>query len=69
LGDAGWQICLREEDEGKAFEVEEGQRIFKAPKGKEERGDLLVRQVELLYPDPLYFKCLDFEAQGAKDVG
>ena len=69
LGDAGWQICLREEDEGNTFEVEEGQRIFKAPKGKEERGDLLVRQVELLYPDPLYFKCLDFEVQGAKDVG
>lgn len=69
LGAPGWQIRLKEEDGGKAFEIEDGQRTFKAPKGKEERGDLLVRQVELLYPDPLYFRCLDFEAQGAKDVG
>ena len=69
FGGPGWQRSVKETDAGKAFEIGDGERTFKTPKRVLDRGDLLIRQMELLPPDPLYFKCLDFEAQGAKDVG
>ena len=69
FGAAGWQVCIRQAEDKGAFEIREGANSFFAPKTLHGVGELLVRQMELLPPDPLYFRCLEFEAQGAKDVG
>lgn len=69
FGAPGWQVCIKEAQGGGAFEIQDGQRSFKAPKRAWGTEDFLIRQMELLPPDPLYFKSLDFEALGAKDVG
>ncbi|MBO6003888.1 MAG: glucose-6-phosphate dehydrogenase assembly protein OpcA [Aeriscardovia sp.] len=59
-----------EEEEGKAsFKVSEGGREFQVPKIGACTSDLLVRQMGLLPPDPLFKDSLSFEIEGAEDVG
>lgn len=66
---ADGEAYIREEEGGKAFEIGEGGRAFRAPKQEASPADLLVRQMGLLPPDPLYKSCLSFEIEGAQDVG
>ncbi|MBR6440392.1 MAG: glucose-6-phosphate dehydrogenase assembly protein OpcA [Aeriscardovia sp.] len=65
----GGEADLREGEGGKAFEIRDGGESFSAPKEEALAGDLLVRQMGLLPPDPLYRSSLSFEIEGAQDVG
>lgn len=70
FGSSDWQVRI-EAEKGKVFSITEKDGLFKVPLVPKDLSDadFLIRQMELLPPDPLFLNSLDFEVQGAKDVG